>query len=90
MRCIVKCIINSALSKILNEKIMTLQFNPQDYFFNTKQLAQYLGVSPQRIRYMIAKKYPDLKKDGRDWLLNKLQAEDLKQRRPWKSKKSDK
>ncbi len=69
---------------------MALNFNPLDNLFNTTQLAKELGVSPQRIRYMIAQKFPDLKKDGRDWLLNKLQAEELKNRRPWKSKKSDK
>lgn len=55
--------------------------------FNTQQLANYLGVSTPRIRQLIAQKFPELKKDGRDWLLDKLQAEQLKQRRNWKPKK---
>lgn len=54
--------------------------------FNTQELANYLGVSTPRIRQLIAQKFPELKKEGRDWLLNKLQADLLKQRRPWKTK----
>jgi Zn-dependent peptidase ImmA (M78 family) len=77
----IKFIINFILSKIFGEKIMTLQ-----NLFNTTQLAKEFGVSPQRIRYMISKKFPDLKKEGRDWLLNILQVEALKNRRTYVKK----
>lgn len=46
--------------------------------FNAQQLANYLGISTTRLRQLVNENLTNLKKQDKDWLLNRLLTESKK------------